>query len=72
MCIRDRQNTLSLLEKKHISKSNIEQFSKNAEKYILQWFDESDLCAFLREEYDTGTLPVSYTHLDVYKRQVLF
>ena len=52
-----KQNTLSLLEKKHISKSNIEQFSKNAEKYILQWFDESDLCAFLREEYDTGTLP---------------
>lgn len=48
---------LELLRKKEINSNNIEKLSDNAKRYISQWFDESDLCSFLREEYNVVKLP---------------
>ena len=48
---------LGLLNKKGINKDNIEKFSNDTNKYISQWFDESDLCSFLRDEYNIVKLP---------------
>lgn len=56
--LNEGENIVSnLLEKKRIDKNNIEEFSNKAKEYIAQWFDESDLCSFLREEYNIVKLP---------------
>lgn len=46
-----------LLIKKGVDKNNIEKLSNDTKEYILQWFDESDLCSFLRDEYNIIKLP---------------
>lgn len=48
---------LELLKKRGIDKHNIEKISENTDKYISQWFDQSDLCGFLKEEYNITKLP---------------
>ena len=62
-----------LLDKKKISSESIKILYKDAKLYIENWFDASDLCAFIRDEYDIQVVPwrkiseilnaVSYTHL---------
>ncbi len=47
----------SLLVKKHISKSNIEEYISDAHSYINKWFAGSDICALIREEYQLAKIP---------------
>ena len=66
MCIRDRRNT-------HKDKVPAEWIRKqtlaNAERYITQELKEYEEKILGAE--DKILVPVSYTHLDVYKRQVI-
>ena len=46
-----------LLDKKKISSESIKILYKDAKLYIENWFDASDLCAFIRDEYDIQVVP---------------
>lgn len=46
-----------LLYKKNISDENLHLYYNDALKEIEKWFDGSDLCAFIREQYDVHNVP---------------
>ena len=46
-----------LLGKKNISNESLHIYYDDALKEIEKWFDGSDLCAFIREQYDVHNVP---------------
>lgn len=50
-------NVMELMSAKKIGEEDISKFHDEAVKNIEKWFDESDLCHFIREEYDTTSVP---------------
>lgn len=46
-----------LMSAKRIGEEDISIFHNEAVKRIEKWFDESDLCNFIREEYDVPIVP---------------
>lgn len=47
----------NLLEKKNISDRNLYTYHNDAQKEIEKWFDGSDLCSFIREQYNVHNVP---------------
>ena len=64
------QKLLRVSDTKHIQRA-IDTFSQNNTQYIVFSFTESvSLRQYVEEHGVLSWAPVSYTHLDVYKRQV--
>lgn len=56
--IEEAKNNISeLMSSKRIGEDNLKLLHDNAIKQIDKWFDESDLCNFIREEYDILVVP---------------
>lgn len=51
------QQVTDLMNTKKIGEENIRKFHDDASRRIEKWFDESDLCSFIREEYDVSVVP---------------
>lgn len=51
------QQVTDLMAVKKIGEEDIRAFHDEAVKQIEKWFDESDLCNFIREEYDISVVP---------------
>ena len=51
------QQVTDLMVVKKIGEEDIRVFHDEAVKQIEKWFDESDLCNFIREEYDISVVP---------------
>lgn len=52
-----KQQVTDLMNTKRIGEEDISRLHNEAVKRIEKWFDESDLCNFIREEYDVSVVP---------------
>ena len=55
----------------YFKSKNAKKYRRDAEYGSARWGNEKDIKPFVDPKFENNMLPVSYTHLDVYKRQEL-